>query len=123
MERRRNSGAVRLKVVSGGPSSSPSSSSIFLCFFFSFIPLFFSFFFSFGLQLLPFSVFSYRSFSPLLVLPLSFLLPICLCIYRQRREVKIGRDMVGAVTVLPPHDCPRRHVSSVSPTCGRPRVS
>jgi hypothetical protein len=25
--------------------------------------------------------------------------------------------------VLPPHDCPRRHVSSVSPTCGRPRVS
>jgi hypothetical protein len=48
---------------------------------------------------------------------------LCLCIYRQRRAVKMGRDMAGAATVLPPHDCLRRHVSFVSPTSERPRVS
>jgi len=41
------------------------------------------------------------------------------CIYRWKQ----GRDMVGADTMLSPHDCPRRHVSSVYPTRGRPRVS
>jgi hypothetical protein len=45
--------------------------------------------------------------------------PCLPCIYRQ----KTGEREVGAATVLPPHDCPRRHVSSVSPTHGRPRVS
>jgi hypothetical protein len=30
--------------------------------------------------------------------------------------------MDGAATVQLPHDCPMRYVS-ISPTCGRPRVS
>jgi hypothetical protein len=31
--------------------------------------------------------------------------------------------MDGATTVQPPYDCPRRHVSSISPTRGRRRFS
>ena len=52
---------------------------LFFSTFFFFSSTVFLFFFSFGLQLLPSSVFfSFRSFSPLLVLPLSFMLPVCL---------------------------------------------
>jgi hypothetical protein len=43
----------------------------------------------------------------------SFFLPP-LCFYRQKQR----RDVAWAA-----HNCPRRHVSSVSPTRGRPRVS
>ena len=97
--------AVALVVCSGSsPFSSPFyfSLSVVLYFFF-FVLLFLCPFFSSLLSLL---------YPP-------FCSPRLPCIYRWKQ----GRDMVGADTMLSPHDCPRRHVSSVYPTRGRPRVS
>jgi hypothetical protein len=102
----------------------------FLLFILPCFLLFFLFFFLLVSAFLPPSLSVFSSFistlSPLFFLsvyPLScapsFCSPRLPCIYRQKQ----GRDMDGAIIVQPPHDCPRRHVSFVSPTRGRPRVS
>ena len=102
----------------------------FLLFILPCFLLFFLFFFVLVSAFLPPSLSVFSSFistlSPLFFLsvyPLScapsFCSPRLPCIYRQKQ----GRDMDGAIIVQPPHDCPRRHVSFVSPTRGRPRVS
>ena len=91
------------------------SSSLFFLFF-SLSPLFFRSLLYFFLLFLVF--FSLSIFPPSSALSLS-IYPCLPCIYRQ----KTWEREVGAAIVLPPHDCPRRHVSSVSPTHGRPRVS
>jgi len=84
------------------------SSLSLLCFFvlFSTSSFYFQFFFSFGL-------------APLFCSLSLSIYPCLPCIYRQ----KTGEREARAATVLLPHYCPRRHVSSVSPTHGRPRVS
>jgi len=103
----------------GGSSSSVLFFFLFLCFssrfyFFS-LPL--SVFFSFLLLFL-------SSALSLLFLLCTFFLLLPPCLFVSPVFIgKQGRDMAGAATVLPPHDCLRRHVSSVSPTPGRPRVS
>ena len=103
----------------GGSSSSVLFFFLFLCFsshfyFFS-LPLSVFFFLSplppFFCSLSSLSALHFFSSSP----PCLFVSPVFIG--------KQGRDMAGAATVLPPHDRLRRHVSSVSPTPGRPRVS
>jgi len=89
-----------------------------LCFFFSSLSLSSVFSFSSLLLLFIFSFFFSFDLPPRILLSLS-IYPCLPCIYRQ----KTWEREVGAAIVLPPHDCPRRHVSSVSPTHGRPRVS
>jgi len=93
------------------------SSSFFSVFssHFCFPSLFLALFF-FSFLLSPSFLSSLFVFSPLCSHFCSLRLP---CIYRKKQ----GRHMDGAATVQLPHDCLRRHVSSISPTRGRPRVS
>ena len=97
-----NGGGAVVVVAGGASPSSSFPSSVF--FFFPFLFLF--------------SLFSLRCSLPLSVFPPHLLFSFLMLSSSVLIDKNIGEREAGAATVLPPHDCPRRHVSSVSPTHG-----